>query len=84
MPSFEFVRKWFIEAVKEAKRQGRKDSAALWKDGLDHLDAKEAEIAALRALVKEMVIKCKKYNFGNPIREILNRPLVKKIMEETE
>lgn len=42
----------------------------------------QAQITALEALVREMGEKCKQYHFGNPIREILNRPIAKKIMEE--
>ena len=36
--SFGFVSDWFTKAMESAKKQGRTDSAMLWKDGLDHLN----------------------------------------------
>ena len=52
MVSFEFVRKWFLKAATEAKRQGRKDSVQLWKDGLAHLDALKARNEKLEDFVR--------------------------------
>ena len=54
MPSFDFVRDWFIKAADGAKRQGRKDSALLWKDGLAQLDAMHTEIAVLKARAEKL------------------------------
>lgn len=34
---FDFVVEWFSKAHQNALRQGKKDSAALWKDGVDYI-----------------------------------------------
>lgn len=46
--SLEFVKEWFLKAAKTAKAQGRNDSAQLWKDGLEHLEALEKENESLK------------------------------------
>ena len=36
--SYETVRQWFKKAAMTAASQGKSDSAALWRDGLEHLE----------------------------------------------
>ncbi len=50
--SFAFVVEWFEKAVKAAESQGKKDSALLWKDGLQHLKYLGDENRKLRELLK--------------------------------
>ena len=35
--SFEFIEEWFLKAAENAQKQGRNESALLWRDGLQHL-----------------------------------------------
>lgn len=42
--SFERVRNWFEKAGTKAAAQGRHESAALWSDGLAHLNAMHAAL----------------------------------------
>jgi len=51
--SFGFVAEWFEHAAKTASSQGKRDSAILWKDGLEHLTFMNTKIAALEAEVKD-------------------------------
>jgi hypothetical protein len=41
--SYEFVKNWFQKAQKSAAAQGKSDSAALWRDGLEHLESMKKE-----------------------------------------
>lgn len=45
---FEIICEWFEKAARECKRQGKRDSAMLWADGLDHLIHLQSENDALR------------------------------------
>lgn len=36
--SYEFIKEWFEKAHRSASSQGKSDSAALWRDGLEHLE----------------------------------------------
>lgn len=38
MAEFEFVKDWFKKARKNAEMANKMDSAALWEDGLKHLE----------------------------------------------
>ena len=51
----DFVREWFEKAADGARKQGRADSATLWRDGLAQLDTLAAERDRLKAEVAELV-----------------------------
>jgi len=53
--SFEFIETWFEQASNVAKKQGRKDSAALWEDGLKQLRYYKSLNDDLLAACKEAV-----------------------------
>ena len=54
--SFEFIAAWFEKAQANAALQGKKDSAMLWRDGLEHLHHFKAQrdelLDALKALAE--------------------------------
>ena len=50
--SFEFVCVWFRNAITQAKKQNRQDSAALWQDGLSHLEHQQLGIERLRTALR--------------------------------
>jgi hypothetical protein len=45
--SFEFIAEWFQRSADVAAKQGRMDSALLWRDGLQHLKHLHAEVKRL-------------------------------------
>ena len=49
--SFEFVLSWMEKAERNARQQNRNDSAALWKDAIDHLKYLNHENKRLAALL---------------------------------
>jgi hypothetical protein len=52
--SFEFVAGWFGKAEKNAKVRRNDDSARLWADGLEHLNALHKEASDLREVARAM------------------------------
>lgn len=56
--SYEFVKDWFQRSQKSAASQGKSDSAALWRDGLEHLEhlkAKNDKLLKALAHSKEVI-----------------------------
>lgn len=53
--SFLFIREWFQRCAKRAAAQGRLDAAALWKDGLHHLDHQQETIHALSVALETAI-----------------------------
>lgn len=52
--SFEFIAEWFERAAKSATAKGNRDSAQLWRDGLQHLAHFNAERDRLKAANAEL------------------------------
>ena len=55
--SLDFVIEWFSKCAASAERLGKRDSAQLWRDGLQHIEhlAKQREelLTALQAIVSD-------------------------------
>ncbi len=52
--SYEFIKEWFEQCEKKAAAKGFKESAALWRDGLQHLEYFHAEVVRLEKEIEDM------------------------------
>jgi hypothetical protein len=52
---FQYVREWFKKCGDRAANMGKHDSAALWRDGLAHLDAQHASNVELTTALRAML-----------------------------
>lgn len=54
MSDIEFIKDWFHKAIKNAQGVGKLDSAALWADGLAHIEDLQAKLEAAEALIADL------------------------------
>ena len=58
--SFEFIEEWFQKAIDGALGQGKKESALLWKDGLEHLRYFQAKTVQAQTEILDRAIEAVK------------------------
>ena len=77
--SFEFIVGWFKDAAKMAKKQGKTDSALLWKDGFQHLTEIHNDLVNTQLLLSmaiDEIDDCAQpqdFDFYEPAKKILSR-----------
>jgi hypothetical protein len=76
--SYEFTKEWFQKAQKTAASQGKSDSAALWRDGMEHLEDLKAKNDQLREALEWCA--GHGYSGGKSFGDV---PLVKKALNQT-